>query len=68
MSDDDETTGQAFERGRIAGLREAAAIVRAEAERLREPHYGTQAQAVAHMRGASALQRAAGLIDREAGR
>lgn len=62
----DATAGQAYERGRLAGLAEAAAVVRAEVARLREPHNGAQAAHVARMIGANALQRAAGLIDRAA--
>lgn len=58
--------GQAYERGRVAGLVEAASVVRAEASRLREPHDGTQALHFARMSGANALQRVAGLIDKAA--
>lgn len=54
---------QAFERGRLAGLRQAAAIAHAEADR-----FPAQTGTVTHCDGTSALRRTAKRIEREAKR
>lgn len=65
-----ETPPQAFGRGRLAGLAEAARVVRAEAERLREPRDDTQMEAIGRdigVAGVAALRKAAWLIEAATG-
>lgn len=58
-----ETPAQAYGLGRLAGLAEGARIVRAEAERLREPRDDTQTEAIGRNISAGSLRKAAWLID-----